>query len=74
MGASPIYKVYDPMGGYVASCKDTDGASLLMDLYGAGSTIRYDHRLIVWTEGKDGRASNSYDETREKITQRLLQR
>lgn len=74
MGASPIYKVYDPMGGYVASCKDTDGASLLMDLYGAGSTIRYDHRLIVWTEGIDGRASNSYDDTREKITQRLLQR
>ena len=62
------------MGGYVASCKDTEGASLLMDLYGAGSTIRYDHRLVVWTEGIDGRASNSYDETREKITQRLLQR
>jgi len=74
MGASPIYKVYDPMGGYVASCKDTEGASLLMDLYGAGSTIRYDHRLVVWTEGIDGRASNSYDDNRDKITQRLLQR
>ena len=45
-----------------------------MDLYGEGSTIRYDHRLIVWTEGIDGRASNSYDNTREIITQRLLQR
>ena len=74
MGASPIYKVYDPTGGYVASCKDTEGASLLMDLYGEGSTIRYDHLRIVWTEGIDGRASNSYDNTREIITQRLLQR
>jgi hypothetical protein len=73
MGASPVWKVYDPLNGYVASCKDTEGASLLMDLYGEGSTIRYSHRLVVWTEGKDGRASNSYDKTREIINQRLLQ-
>jgi len=51
MGASPKWKVYDANNNYVASVRDTDGASLLMDLYGTGSTIRLDHRRIVWTEG-----------------------
>lgn len=72
MGASPKWKVYDANNQYVASIRDTEGASLLMDLYGDGSTIRLDHRRIVWTEGKDGRASQSYDETANKIQQRLM--
>lgn len=72
MGASPKWKVYDPSNQYVASVRDTDGASLLMDLYGDGSTIRLDHKMIVWTEGKDGRASESYDNTATKIQQRLM--
>jgi hypothetical protein len=72
MGASPKWKVYDASNNYVASVRDTDGASLLMDLYGDGSTIRLDHRRIVWTEGTDGRASESYDETAIKIKERLM--
>ncbi len=72
MGASPKWKVYDPSNNYVASVRDTDGASLLMDLYGDGSTIRLDHRRIVWTEGADGKASESYDETAIKIKERLM--
>ena len=72
MPASPKWKVYDQNNQYVASVRDTEGASLLMDLYGAGSTIRLDHRRIVWTEGKDGRASESYDQTAIKIQERLM--
>jgi hypothetical protein len=72
MPASPKWKVYDPNNQYVASVRDTEGASLLMDLYGDGSTIRLDHRRIVWTEGKDGRASESYDQTAIKIQERLM--
>ena len=72
MGASPKWKVYDASNNYVASVRDTDGASLLMDLYGTGSTIRLDHRRIVWTEGKDGRASESYDQTAITIKERLM--
>lgn len=72
MPASPKWKVYNPDNQYVASVRDTTGASLLMDLYGEGSTIRLDHRRIVWTEGKDGRASESYDETEIKIQERLM--
>lgn len=72
MGASPKWKVYDKENNYVASCRDTDGASLLMSLYGDGSTIRLDHRRIVWTEGADGNASESYDQTAIKIQERLM--
>jgi hypothetical protein len=72
MGASPKWKVYDANNTYVASVRDTEGASLLMDLYGNGSTIRLDHKMIVWTEGKDGRASLSYDDTATKIQKRLM--
>jgi hypothetical protein len=72
MGASPKWKVYDANNQYVASIRDTEGASLLMDLYGDGSTIRLDHRRIVWTEGKDGRASQSYDQTAITIQERLM--
>lgn len=69
---SPQWKVYDAENKYVASTKDTEGASLLMSLYGTGSTIRLDHKRIVWTEGKDGNASESYDQTAIKIQERLM--
>jgi len=68
---SPQWKIYTVDGEYVASTKHTEGASLLMDLYGEGSTIRYDHRKIVWTEGLDGNAAQSYDSTAELIRKRL---
>jgi hypothetical protein len=68
---SPQWKIYTVDGEYVASTKHTEGASLLMDLYGEGSTIRYDHRKIVWTEGLDGKASDSYDKTADLIQIRL---
>jgi hypothetical protein len=71
MAASPQWKVYTPQGEYVASAKHTEGASLLMSLYGDGSTIRFDHRKIVWTEGIDGNASQSYDYTAEQIHKKL---
>jgi len=68
---SPQWKIYTAEGEYVASTKHTEGASLLMDLYGEGATIRYDHRKIVWTEGVDGNAAQSYDSTAELIRTRL---
>jgi hypothetical protein len=72
MPVSPKWKVYTPEKNYVASVADTEGASLLMDLYGDGSTIRLGHKIIVWTEGKDGQASQSYDQTANKIQERLM--
>lgn len=71
MGASPQWKVYTTEGEYVASTKHTEGASLLMSLYGNGATIRFDHRKIVWTEGLDGNACQSYDYTAMIINRKL---
>lgn len=71
MAASPQWKVYTPQGEYVASTKHTEGASLLMSLYGTGATIRFDHRKVVWTEGVDGAACQSYDYTADQIHKKL---
>ena len=73
MASSPQIKVYDANGKYMASCKEVAGASLLMSLYGDGSTIRIGHRTIVWTQGEDadGDASQSYDGTAELIRTRV---
>lgn len=68
---SPQWKVYDAENKYVASTKDTEGACLLMSLYGTNATIRYDHRQIVWTEGVDGIAQSPYDIQTRVITERL---
>ena len=54
MAASPKWKVYDSAGKYQAACKEIAAAAALMGLYGEGSTIRYQHSIICWTEGENG--------------------
>jgi len=62
MAASPDWKVYDKDGKYIAACKDPHDAAAIVALRGDGATIRWGHRLIVWTEGQEGQsADNSYD-------------
>jgi len=61
MAASPFWKVYDAAGEYQAACKRPEEAACLVDFLGEGATIRAGHDRVVWTEGKDGRASDSYD-------------
>lgn len=63
MAASPDWKVYDSHGTYQAACKEVEAAAALVGFYGAGATIRWGHRLVVWTEGSEEQpASESYDE------------
>jgi hypothetical protein len=71
MGQSPHWKIYTRDNEYVASVKNTEGAGLLAGLYGDGTTIRFEHRKVVWTEGVDGKAANSYDEMNETIMERV---
>jgi hypothetical protein len=71
MGQSPHWKIYTQEKEYVASVKNTEGAGLLANLYGNGTTIRFEHRKIVWTEGVDGRAADSYDFLNEIIMGRV---
>lgn len=62
MAASPIWKVYTSYGEYIASVKwPAYGAMLLASLDQPGATLRYGHNQIVWTEGTDGKAFDSYD-------------
>lgn len=53
MAGSPDWKVYDGNGTYQASCKEPELAGLCMSFYGEGATIRYNHKLVVWTEGQE---------------------
>lgn len=71
MGYAPQWKIYTSDNEYVASVKNTEGAGLLANLYGKGTTIRFDHRKVVWTEGVDGRAADSYDFVNEIIMGRV---
>jgi hypothetical protein len=71
MGHSPQWKIYTRDNEYVASTKNTEGASLLAGYYGNGTTIRFDHRKVVWTEGTDGNAADSYDKMNEVIMGRV---
>ncbi len=73
MAASPRFKVYDRNATYQASCHEVEAAALLMTLYGDGATIRNGHTKasIVWTEGTDGAAYDSYDNVVEVVFSRL---
>ena len=63
MAATPVWKVYHADGEYLASVKYPEiGAMILAGLGGPGNTLRYGHHKVVWTEGQDGEAWQSYDE------------
>lgn len=63
MAATPRWKIFDSHGKYQASCHELEAAAALMAFYGDGSTVRTGHclRHIVYTEGKDGLSSESFD-------------
>lgn len=72
MAASPQWKVYDSYGTYQAATKEVEAAAALMGFYGDGSTIRYGHGFILWTEGQEEcPAGESYDTVAETAHVRL---
>lgn len=73
MAAAPQFKIFDSQGEYMGACKEVEGASALVSFYGEGATIRNGHpkKTTVWTEGADGRASESYDATGKIIVRRV---
>lgn len=76
MAATPRFKVYTPAGEYVAACKEVEAAAALMGFYGEAATIRVGHtqRDIVWTEGPDGLAGESFDAVAEHVDRQLAAR
>jgi hypothetical protein len=61
MAAAPFWKVYTAFGNYEAACKSPEIAAVVVSVLGDGATIRAGHTKIVWTEGADGHAGESYD-------------
>ena len=64
MASAPKYKVFNPSGEYVASCKHAEDAAAVVALYGDGAQIRTSHskRDTVWVEGEESdSAANSVD-------------
>ena len=74
MAASPLWKVFNPSGEYVASCKHAEDAAAIVGAYGGGE-IRAGHSkaLTVWREGYEeaGTATDSYDTVATVCNQRL---
>lgn len=72
MAASPQFKIYDNDRIYQAACKEPEAAAALVSFYGMGATIRWEHTSIVlWAEGADGYASESYDAVADKCQERM---
>lgn len=73
MAASPGFKLYDAEGVYQASAKEVEFLAAGIGFYGDGSTIRSGHLLVIWTEGTDGRASDSFDVVAQTAYNRLAE-
>lgn len=58
---APQFKVYDAQGVYQAAAKEIEAAAAVVSMYGPGSSIRLGHTKVVWREGVDGDAGESYD-------------
>jgi hypothetical protein len=77
MSAAPRFKVYTKDGEYVAACKYAgDAAAVISGTLGEGATIRDGHtkKSIVWTEGVDGCAGESYDHVADIVETRVAAR
>jgi hypothetical protein len=61
MAASPEFKIYNPAGEYEAACKHAETAAAIVSFLGHGSAVKWHHTKLIWTEGVDGKAGESYD-------------
>lgn len=68
MAQSPKYKIYRGKE-YIGCVKDPTDAAVLVSVQTEG-TVRLGHSHILWTEGVDGEAGESYDLCAETILNR----
>lgn len=64
MAATPQFKIVNPQGEYVASCKYLEDASFLVAALGLGTKVYeggVSKHSLLWTEGTDGYAGSSAD-------------
>lgn len=70
MAGTPRYKIYSADGEYLAACKRAEEAAAVVAFLGTGATIRDGHKTILWTEGTDGIAAESYDFVADRVYSR----
>lgn len=65
MAGTPQFKIFSAGNEYVASIKYLEDAAAFVSIQGEGATVRNGHakKDTLWTEGVDGNAGESYDET-----------
>lgn len=68
MAQSPKYKIYRGKE-YVGCVKDAEDAAALVAIQENG-TVRLGHSIVLWTEGVDGSAGDSYDVAADKMRER----
>ena len=73
MAGSPVWKVYDELGTYIASVKSPAYGAMILAGTGGG-TLRFGHNRVVWREGVDGQACESYDKVNAVAHERMMTR
>ena len=71
MPGSPKFKVYRT-GEYIAACKYAEDAAALVAAAPTGCLVKYEHKLVVWTEGAERiEAADSFDEAGAIMRERI---
>ncbi len=72
MGSTPPFKIINPNGEYVASCKYAEDAAAFIGILGEGSRVLYRHSLPLWFEGREAiPAAESYDQAAQIMHKRI---
>jgi hypothetical protein len=72
MNKKDRFTVYDEDGVYQATVREEEAAAVLVAFFGNGSTIRDMNDTVVYTQGVDGDASESYDKVAVIVWDRVL--
>lgn len=74
MAASPQFKIYTRDKEYIASCKEPEDAAAIVALRGNGSSIIWQHSVVVWNEGREQQAADiSYDFVAQIVHKRIYE-
>ena len=68
---APQWKIFDQTNLYMGSLHDATDAAAVIANYSKGAQVRFGRKDVVWTEGDDGFAGDSFDGAVEKMFERL---
>ena len=72
MSGTPKFKVYSLGREYIGCLRYAEDAAALVALQGAGATVKYKHRKVIWREGgEEISAGESYDRAARIMRRRI---